>query len=246
MADADKHKKKDEKPAAASAANPGKKKPPMKVIAVVAALMVAEAGGVYFFLGMTGSKAQSAEAEIKGAEAAAEQETVEIDLVDVQPALDLVPVRREVRLRHLRQAEAGPPDRERRLGRPERRRPVHERAAADAAPLKDRDREVVRRAVAVLLVELRVRDVLPQLEVLARLRAPLLEDHDARARRRELPRGHGAAGAGADDADVRLERQVAADLRAAHEARDRAIGLRIRRSGHWNASSGSPRSGGPG
>ena len=82
MADADKHKKKDEKPAAASATDPGKKKPPMKVIAVVAALMVAEAGGVYFFLGMTGSKAQSAEAEIKGAEAAAEQETVEIDLVD--------------------------------------------------------------------------------------------------------------------------------------------------------------------
>lgn len=83
MADADKHKKKEDKPApaAAGSAEP-KKKPPVKVIAVVAALMALEAGGVYFFVGMTASKAQTAEAEIKGAEAAAAQETVEIDLVD--------------------------------------------------------------------------------------------------------------------------------------------------------------------
>jgi flagellar basal body-associated protein FliL len=80
MADAD--KKKAEKPATAAAEAPAKKKPPIKVIAIVGALMAAEAAGVYFFVGMTGGQAKTAEAHVEGAEHAATQETVEIPLVD--------------------------------------------------------------------------------------------------------------------------------------------------------------------
>lgn len=81
MADAD--KKKADKPAGAAAAEAtAKKKPPIKVIAIVAGLMAVEAAGVYFFVGMTGGQAKTAEAQVDGAEHAAAQETVEIPLVD--------------------------------------------------------------------------------------------------------------------------------------------------------------------
>lgn len=82
MADAD--KKKAEKPAAAppAAEAPAKKKPPIKVIAIVAGLMAVEAAGVYFFVGMTGGQAKTAEAHVEGADHAAAQETVELPLVD--------------------------------------------------------------------------------------------------------------------------------------------------------------------
>jgi flagellar basal body-associated protein FliL len=59
-----------------------KKRPPVKVLAIVGGLMVAEAAAVYLFVGMTGSRAQSASAEIKGAEEGALQQPVEISLVD--------------------------------------------------------------------------------------------------------------------------------------------------------------------
>ena len=81
MADAEK----DKKPAAAPPPEPEaspKKKPPLKVVGVVAALMVAEAAGVYLFVGLTGPRAQSASADIQGAEDKAAQEAVEIELIN--------------------------------------------------------------------------------------------------------------------------------------------------------------------
>jgi len=79
MADAEK----DKKPAAtAEAESAGKKKPPIKVLAIVAGLMIAEGAGVYLFVGLTGPKAQTASAEVKGADAKDEHEFVEIELVD--------------------------------------------------------------------------------------------------------------------------------------------------------------------
>jgi hypothetical protein len=74
---------KDKKPApAAEPEAPAKKKPPLKVIAVVGGLMVAEAAGVYLFVGMTGHGPQTAEAQVHGAEGHADDEAVEIELVD--------------------------------------------------------------------------------------------------------------------------------------------------------------------
>jgi flagellar basal body-associated protein FliL len=77
MADAEK----DKKPAAPEG-DAAAKKPPIKVIGVVAVLMLAEAAGVYFFVGMTGGHAATANAEIKGADEKEAQEAVEIELVD--------------------------------------------------------------------------------------------------------------------------------------------------------------------
>lgn len=82
MADADKKTKKDDKPAPAAEGDAAKKKPPIKLIGIVSALMLVEGLGVYLFVGMTGSRAQSAAAEVHGEHDANANETVEIDLVD--------------------------------------------------------------------------------------------------------------------------------------------------------------------
>jgi flagellar basal body-associated protein FliL len=71
----------DSQPAPEGAADK-KKRPPVKVLAIVGGLMVAEAAAVYLFVGMTGSRAQNAAAEIKGAEENALEQPVEISLVD--------------------------------------------------------------------------------------------------------------------------------------------------------------------
>jgi flagellar basal body-associated protein FliL len=75
-------KEKPEQPAkeAAPAAKSGKA--PVKMIGVVAALMMAEAAGVYALVGMSGSRAQTAAAEIKGEDKAELSQPVEIELVD--------------------------------------------------------------------------------------------------------------------------------------------------------------------
>src|SRR5262245_22263180 len=76
-------KKKPDKPAApASGEAAARKKPPLKAVGIVAVLMAAEAGGVYFFVGMSGGRAQTAEAHVEGAEHHADQETAEIELID--------------------------------------------------------------------------------------------------------------------------------------------------------------------
>ncbi|MEX2219885.1 MAG: hypothetical protein WD749_14125 [Phycisphaerales bacterium] len=60
----------------------GRARPPLKMIGAVAALMLAEAAGVYFLVGMSGARAQTASAEIKGAEQAVLSQAVEIELMD--------------------------------------------------------------------------------------------------------------------------------------------------------------------
>jgi hypothetical protein len=82
MADAEKDRKPAAAPAAPEPETSAKKKPPLKVLGVVAGLMLAEAAGVYLFVGLTGPRAQSASAEIQGAEDKAAQEAVEIELVN--------------------------------------------------------------------------------------------------------------------------------------------------------------------
>jgi flagellar basal body-associated protein FliL len=64
------------------ASAPGKSRPPLKMILAVAALMAAEAGGVYFLVGMSGSRAQTAAAEIHGEEQAELAQPIEIELTD--------------------------------------------------------------------------------------------------------------------------------------------------------------------
>jgi flagellar basal body-associated protein FliL len=61
---------------------PAKKKSRIKVIGMVAGIMILEAAGVYFLVGMSGPKHAAAEVGVQGAEQAAGQEPVEIDLVD--------------------------------------------------------------------------------------------------------------------------------------------------------------------
>jgi flagellar basal body-associated protein FliL len=60
----------------------GSKKGSAKVFAIVAGLMMAEAVAVYLFLGMSGTGAQRASAEIHGAEQAELQQLIELDLID--------------------------------------------------------------------------------------------------------------------------------------------------------------------
>ena len=111
-------------------------------------------------------------------------------------------------------------------GRAERRRPVDGGAAADVAALQDHDREILGRAVAVLLVERRIRPRLLHVEVGARVVAALLDDGDLGARRRQHRGGGAAARAAADDREVDLVRRHRAELRA----RRRCGPARARRS----------------
>lgn len=61
----------------------GKKKSPIKLVAIVGAIMVIEAVGVFMVVGATGKKPADAHAEeIKGAEHADAEQSVEIPLVD--------------------------------------------------------------------------------------------------------------------------------------------------------------------
>ena len=68
--------------APATDATPARSRPPIKMIAVVAALMAAEGAGVYVLVGMSGARAQTASAEIKGSEQAELGQAVEIELID--------------------------------------------------------------------------------------------------------------------------------------------------------------------
>ena len=58
------------------------KKGKLKLMLVVGGIMLAEAAGVYFLVGMTGGGTQHAAAEIHGADQAALQELVEIEILD--------------------------------------------------------------------------------------------------------------------------------------------------------------------
>ena len=80
--------------------------------------------------------------------------------------------------------------------------------AADATALQDRDSTVRRLAHAGLLEEARQHLVLALREIAARPVLALLEHDDIAARRGELGRGHGAAGARADHAHVRARDEV--------------------------------------
>jgi hypothetical protein len=79
---ADAKEKHDAKPEGAAPVPKGKGGLPIKMLAVVAALMLGEAGVVYVLVGMSGSRAQSAAAEIKGADQADLSQAVEIELID--------------------------------------------------------------------------------------------------------------------------------------------------------------------
>lgn len=65
-----------------AAAAPAKAKPPIKMIGAVAVVMIVEAVGVYLLVGMSGARAQTASAEVQGADQAALSQPVEIELVD--------------------------------------------------------------------------------------------------------------------------------------------------------------------
>ena len=77
-----------------------------------------------------------------------------------------------------------------------------QRRSADAAALVDADRAVRRRAAAGVPVEAREHHLLALHHVGGREELAGLEDDDREARLGRDHRGHGAAGAGADDAEV--------------------------------------------
>lgn len=78
-----KDEKKAEEPAAGGDAAPTKKKSPLMLVGIVAVIMVVEAVGVFMVVGATGKKPADAHAEeIKGAEHADTEQSVEIPLVD--------------------------------------------------------------------------------------------------------------------------------------------------------------------
>lgn len=79
MADDKKKESRPEPAPAAPAAAP--KRAPLKVILLVAGLMAAEAGAIFFLVGM-GGRAQTAKAEVHGAEHAEDNASVEIPLLD--------------------------------------------------------------------------------------------------------------------------------------------------------------------
>lgn len=70
------------KPEGGAPAAPAKGGLPIKMLGIMAVLMIAEAGGVYVLVGMSGSRAATASAEIKGAEQADLGQSVEIELID--------------------------------------------------------------------------------------------------------------------------------------------------------------------
>ena len=79
----DKKEEKKTEEAAAPAEGGAKKKSPIKLVGIVGAIMVIEAVGVFMVVGATGKKPADAHAEeIKGAEHADTEQTVEIPLVE--------------------------------------------------------------------------------------------------------------------------------------------------------------------
>ena len=149
---------------------------------------------------------------------------VRVARADIQAGLDGGEVRRQRRLVDVADAVAFGPQAQRRGRRAERRRPVDRRAAAHVAALQDRDGEIVGGAVAVLLVERRVRPRLLHVEVVARVVAALLEDGDLGARRGQHRGRDAAAGAAADDREVDLVGGHRAELGARNDAPGRPGG----------------------
>ena len=114
-----------------------------------------------------------------------------------------------------------------------------DRAAADAAPAEDADREVLGRAPAAVLEEQRQHVVLALIEVGGAVVAALLERDHLQAGAGELAHRDRAAGAGADDDGVDVERDVGAEVAAAHDGswpRARPAGRRSRCTRHVRAS----------
>ncbi len=137
------------------------------------------------------------------------------------------------------------PPRERRLGRAERARPVDRRAAADAAPLQDVDRLVLRPAAGGFLVELRIGFRFAHPKIGRGPERALFQQHDGKAGGRQYPGGRSAAGAGADDGDIAVVFRVVGQERRVDDAPGaRAIGtIRVAHRGvhrRVHASSGGP------
>ena len=97
--------------------------------------------------------------------------------------------------------------------RAEARRPVHGRAAADAASLQDVDRLVASLAAGGFLVQLRIGLGFAHAKVRRGHQRPFLDQHHPQSGVAQDLRGGAAAGAGADDRDVGLEGQIRAERR---------------------------------
>ena len=103
-------------------------------------------------------------------------------------------------------------------------RVVH-RAAADAAAPEDANAEVLRGATAAILEEERQHVVLALIEIGGAMVSALLERDHLEARARELAHRDGAAGAGADDDRVGVEREIGAKVAASYDGHGRASTL---------------------
>jgi hypothetical protein len=106
------------------------------------------------------------------------------------------------------------PQRQRAIGGTKRRRPVDGGSPAHGAALQDQDRQVVGRAVAVLLVQVGVGPRLLHVEVAPRMVRALFDDGDARAAFGQHGGGDAAAGAAADHDEVVLGGVVVAKVAA--------------------------------
>ena len=91
-------------------------------------------------------------------------------------------------------------------------------------------REVVGGPAAAVLEEHREHVLLALVEVGGAVVAALLERDDLQAGTRELAHRDRAAGAGADDDGVDVERDVAAEVAASNDGHGRAFDARTRRT----------------
>ncbi len=181
--------------------------------------------------------------ELRGA--VPELAVVAVDVVAVAGAdrealLDGREVRRQRRRVEAAHAVALGPQAQRRLGRAERRRPVHRRAAAHGAALQDHDREIVGGAVAVLLIERGIGPRLLHVEVPLRVVRALFDDGDVRAGLRERRGRDAAAGAAADDDKVHLDRVKRWERGARRDAAGAGRGARGVRHAGPRGTSGGP------
>ena len=160
--------------------------------------------------------------EVEGPGAVAEQGVVGVGVSrpggDLQAGLDGLEVGAEVLDAEAFDPVHALPVLQDALGGAEAGGPVDRRAPADAAALEHADRLVGGRAAAAALVEHRVGVGLDEVEVGLGEGAALLEHHDPRALGGEPGRQHGAARAGADDADVAVDDDVGGDLAAVIDA----------------------------
>ena len=149
-------------------------------------------------------------------------DVVEVDLLDAESLLHFLEVQPQG-FRGDRRAVLLTPGIDHVVRCAEARRPVDHRSAAHGAALQDGDRQIRRRAVSPVLVQVRVRRRFLHVEVGLGVVAAFFEDDHLGAGVRQARRDDRAAGAAPHDAQVGSEHHVLPDLVATDDAAHRRL-----------------------